>query len=337
MDFFKNFDFSVKNILRVFGIGIAGLIFLIIAVWFVGFAFRTAFNNGSNSISNGVPSYQGIKEAGSVSSDGLSIRNIAPEIIPDESAMGTYNEKDFEVTEYSGVIKTTNFNKTCSRIESLKDSDYVIFDNSNTDDYGCYFSFKVKNDKADEVLKIIKDYKPESLQTNKYTLKNIIDDYTSEIDILNKKLASVEKTLTEAQSAYDQVTILATKTQNVESLAKIIDSKIQLIERLTKERIDTKEKIDRLNKTKIKQADSIEYTFFRINVYDVVIFDFKQIKNSWVSELKQFVFEFNSMIQNITVGLASYLLKLIQIVIYLFIALFVVKYGWRVVKFIWKK
>ena len=167
-------------------------------------------------------------------------------------------------------------------------------------------------------------------------MKNVIDDYTSEIEILTKKLASVEKTLTDAQSAYDQVTVLATRNQDVASLAKIIESKIQLIERLTQERLNTKERIDRLNQSKAEQIDRVDYTLFSVSVYDIVIFDLKQIKNSWVYELKQFVNEFNSMIQNITVGLGTYLFQLIQIIIYLFIALFVVKYGWKAVKKIWR-
>lgn len=333
MNILKNFDFSPKNILKVLGLGLVGLIFLMIAIWFVGFAFRTAFWGGtSNSGSYYEDAPQNAKTISST--DSLSIRNLVPDI---DTSSGIYDEEDFEVTEYSGSIRTRNFDETCLKIEDLKSLDYVVFENSNRYDTYCNYYFKVKNERADEILKMIKDLKPETLQTNKYILKNIIDDYTSEIDILNKKLASIEKTLTDAQNAYDQVIVLATRNQDVESLAKIIDSKIQLIERLTNERINTKEAIDRLNRNKAEQIDRIDYTVFNIAVSDIVVFDFKQIKNSWISELQQFVREFNSVIQSVTVGLATYLLRLIQIIIYLLIALFVIKYGWRFIKFVWKK
>ncbi|MBU4480379.1 hypothetical protein KKG48_02980 [Patescibacteria group bacterium] len=335
MNILKDFDFSAKNIFRVLGMGILGIIFVTIAIWLIGFAFRTAFSGGGNTYYDEYATPQSSKGISSVS-DSLSIRNLVPEMDMGGS-VGIYNEEDFEVTEYSSSIKTRNLDETCSKIEDLKSLDYVVFENSNKNDRNCSYFFKVKNEKSDEVLGVIKDLKPETLQTNKYTLKNVIDDYTNEIDILSKKLESVERTLTEAQTAYDQITVLATKNQDVESLAKIIDSKIQLIERLTKERMDTKEAIDRLNRSKGEQIDRVDFTFFSVSIYDVIIFDYKQIKDSWVSELRQFVDEFNSVIQNVTVGLATYLLRLIQIIIYLFIALLVIKYGWRLIKIIWRK
>jgi len=318
MDFLNKFDLKSIPIFKILGIGLLGIVFLTVAISFIGFGFRTAFNG-----STGYSSDSSSSNSGMIAPSSLSVRNVATEMAQD-SGVGMYDEKDFEVTEYSAVIKTGKFEKTCSDVEVLKGLDYVVFESSNKNDTSCYYTFKVKNDKADEVLGVIQGLKPESLQTNKFTLKNVIDDYTSEIEILTKKLASVEKTLTDAQSAYDQVTVLATRNQDVASLAKIIESKIQLIERLTQERLNTKERIDRLNQSKAEQIDRVDYTLFSVSVYDIVIFDLKQIKNSWVYELKQFVNEFNSMIQNITVGLGTYLFQLIQIIIYLFIALFVV-------------
>ncbi|MBU1557776.1 hypothetical protein KKC45_02335, partial [Patescibacteria group bacterium] len=321
--------------LRMLGIGILGLIFLSVAVWFLSFAFRTAFYGGGYGGSNDSVYYSEQAMKGITPSATLSMRNVAYDEAGNVDLL--MDEEDFEVTEYSSTIKTAKFESTCDKVEGLKALEYVIFTSSNKNERNCNYTFKVKNENADEILEVIKGLKPETLNANKYTLKNVIDDYTSEIDIQTKKLESIEKTLTDAQEAYDDVTVMATRNQDVESLAKIIDSKIQLIERLTKERIDTKEKIDRLNRTKTEQTDRINYTMFSVGIYDVVILDVKQIKDSWIYELKRFVQEFNGMIQSITVGLATYLLKLIQIVIYLLIALFVVKYGWRFTRYIWRK
>ncbi|OGD69088.1 hypothetical protein A2996_00205 [Candidatus Campbellbacteria bacterium RIFCSPLOWO2_01_FULL_34_15] len=329
---------KIKNlpIVKILGIGILGLIFLSVAVWFFSFAFRTAFYGGNNMISpSSAPSYDMgydmMYEEDGVAMKELSMRNV----IINQGTIGS-DAEEFEVTEYYGNIKTGNLDKTCGRIEELKGFDYVIFENSNRDDRNCSYTFKVKNENAEEVLATVKDLKPENLNANTTTIKNVVDDYTSEVEILEKKLTSLEKTLTDAQSAYDDITVLATRTQDVASLAKIIDSKIQLIERLTTERINIKEQIDRLNRAKADQLDKIDYTYFRLNVSEIIIFDGKALKDSWIYEVRQFINEFNRMLQDISVNLASYLLMLIKIAIYLLIALLVAKYGWIAVKKLWK-
>lgn len=332
MEFFKKIDFKSLPIFKILGIGIIGLILITIVIWFVGFAFRTAFYGGG--VSPSAPSYQGIayNEAKYGLTENLSARNILPPI-SDNTTGG--DAEEFEITEYISTIKTRNLEKTCAIIDELKAHDYVIFEDRQQHDKGCSYVFKVENDMADEVFSIIKELKPETVQENTHTIKTIVDYYTSETEILEKKLASVEKTLSDAQRAYDEITILATRAQDVESLAKIIDSKINLIERLTLERIQIKEQIDRLNRTKVEQLDRLLYTFFRVDVYEYLIFDFKEIKDSWTIEFKRFVSEFNNVIQDVTINLAGYILRLLQIAVYLLIALFVAKYGWRFVRRIW--
>ena len=110
-----------------------------------------------------------------------------------------------------------------------------------------------------------------------------------------------------------------------------------MIERLTNERLNTLANLDRLSQLKAEQLDRLDYTFFTVSVAESLIIDFDLIKDSWTRELKNFVNEFNGMLQGISVKLLSFGAKLLQVVIYLIIALFVAKYGWKFVKFVWKK
>ena len=342
MKFLKDFDFSFPSILKLVGIGILGIMFILIVISLVGFAFRTAFFGSSSNYAEpqyygGVPSSMKMMDAGYddfAMESQLSMRNIMP--IQPGYATGA-DAEDFEVTEYTGTIRTRKLDEVCVVLEDLKRYKHVIFEDSQRYDKGCSYVFKVVNERVDDVLPIIKELKPKTFQANTKTIKRNIDDYTNEVDILKKKLASVEETLSGAQRAYDEITVLATKTQDVESLAKIIDSKINLIERLTSSRITIKEQIDRLDRARAEQVDKLDYTFFRISVYEYLILDWKSLKDSWTNEFRSFVNEFNNVLQGITVNLAEFMMRLVQVVVYLFIALFVIKYGWRLVKYTWKK
>jgi len=336
---FKKFD--LKMGLKISGVVVFGLLILGLVVSLGGFAFRTAFNispkyNYSVMDSSGYSggNYNMNQESAS-SQMSLSMRNIMPDwndgYIPGNDA------EDFEVTEYSARIKTIHLEKVCGEIKDLKVKPYVIFENSNENDNSCNFRFKVEKNKEDEILQVVRNLKPDDLNINTESVKKRINDFTSEEEILTKRLAQVEETLADAQEAYDQVTQLATKSRDVETLAKIISDKITLIEKLTTERLNTKNNLDRLSQMKADQLDKLKYTSFTVAVYENLIIDSEYIKDSWERELKNFVNEFNGMLQGVSVKLLSFGAKLIQIVIYLLIALLIAKYGWRFTKFVWKK
>jgi len=337
---FTNINWRNLPTKKLFGLGLLAALFFAIAIWLLGFAFRTALRGTQSfdgmlqqqTIGMGVQSSKVAASRGMAEEVGLSTRNV---ILNDGYTTGTTAEA-YEIKEYTAQYRTANLDKTCGAVEALKAKDYVIFENSNRYEKECGYTFKVENDHADEILTALDDLKPEELVANTQTIKGQVDDYTNEIDIQEKKLASVEETLGNAQKAYDDLTVLATSVRDVESLAKIIDSKLNLIERLTQQRIIIKQQIDLLNRAKAEQLDRLNFTFFHVSVYEFLIVDGKVLKDSWLAEVQNFVKEFNTIVQDITLNLAEYLMRLVQVAIYLILALFVVKYGWRFVRSMWK-
>lgn len=335
---FKKFDFKV--FLKFAGIGVFALLALGLLISLGSFAVRTAFNTSPHYAMDFDSGYGGgyMMKGEMINQDyKLSIRNIGAPIQINDGYISGSDLKDFEITEYNAYIKTGRLEKNCEEIEALKSFDYVIFENSNKGDKYCNYRFKVAKENEVEVLKIVQDMKPENLDINTETIKKQIADYTSEEEILTKRLEQVEATLEEAQEAYDEVTKLATRSSDVESLAKIINDKITLIEKLTNERLNTKNNLDRISRAKAEQLDRLDYTFFSVAVSENLIVDFRMIKDSWERELKNFVSDFNVLLQSLTIKLLSFGLILIQIAIYLTLALLIGKYGWRFVKFVWKR
>ncbi|MHB8831085.1 MAG: hypothetical protein ACYC44_03165 [Patescibacteria group bacterium] len=351
MNFFERYNLKTSNVLKIAGLTLLAIIVLVVAFRLIGSSFNSVFEKTKTASmpSQGVPVYDyanGSMAAqkagyGGESAIGLSTRNITatPSTAPIYGNSGTTGDtaENFEVTQYSATIETRQLDNTCATITGLKAREDVIFENSSEYDHGCSFVFKVKRDKASEILALIKGLNPKDLSENTYTIKNLVDDFTGETEILEKKLASVDETLKKAVTAYDDVTVLATRVENVESLAKIIDSKINLIERLTQERININSQLERLGRSKAEQLDRLEYTYFRISVSENKYIDWQSLKDSWKTTIKQFVRDCNQIVQDITINLVALLLLALQYAIYLFILLIIVKYGWQLVKYIWKK
>ena len=272
----------------------------------------------------------------------LSSRNASAAMdmmMPDPYYGGTTGSdaEEFEVTDYSAQFETGNKDQTCAQITSLKPLDYVIFEQASEYDRGCSYTFKVTHDHADEVLALIQNMNPKNLSESVYTIKQQVDDFTSQEEILSSKLDSIDETLAQALDAYDDITRLATNTQNADALAKIIDSKVGVIERLTQQKIELTAQLERLARSKSEQLDRLEYTYFNVYVYENKLADWENLGDSWKQGIKNLVTNVNSTIQDITIGIIGFIFSILQFILYIFIVVFVAKYVWKGVVYVWKK
>jgi hypothetical protein len=355
MDFLRNLHQNLTPLLviKFVGIGIVALLALSWAYYFVGSTLGPIFaNNGSMIAPSAMPTIGygygggGIAYDSVTSSDGyymekqamspqLSARNVSS-ILPPQGTTGDTAE-EFEVTQYQATIETGNLEKTCGDIVALKVRKDVIFENANTYDRGCSYTFKVEHKSVEDVLAILKKLDPKELSENTYTIKSQIEDFTSEVDVLEKKRASIDATLSSALRAYDEITQLATRTQNAEALASIIHSRIGIIERLTQEKIAINEQLDRLARAKAQQLDRLDYTYFNVSVYENKFIDGEQITDSWKAAIRQFVVDLNLVVQGLTISLILFVFVLIKWLLYAAILFIVAKYGWKFVKSTWQQ
>lgn len=328
-------DLKPLNMLKLSGLALIVLVFLAFLFRLLSPSVPSFLNRSQEAVSSvGMASYG--SDAYTAGMPQLSARNVmAP--TPPMSGGTTGNQAEaFETKEYTGMIETRDLNATCGTIAALKARTYVIFEQANQSDHNCAYTFKVERARLEEILAIVKGLEPKDLSENTQTIKRTIDDFTSEVEILQKKKATIEKTLDDATRAYDEITALATRSQDVASLAKIIESKLQIIERLTQERINVSEQLDRLTRGKAEQLDRLEYTYFNLNVYENKFVDGENLKDSWKGAVRSFVYDLNRVAQDLTVGLVALFFFAIQWIIYFFIALIIAKYVWKFAKAIWK-
>lgn len=345
MEFLEKYNIKPMAILKITGIALLAIIVLAFALRLIG----TTLNTGSGFSKNlASPSFggaydndmayeestQSFKASDSI---GLSTRNVSPEPPINGNITTGDNSEDFEVTQYNVTIETRTLQDDCKKITDLKAKDYVIFENANEFDRGCNYTFKVKRENKDEVMAVIEGMDPKNLTENTQTIKRLVDDFTSEMEILNRKKESIETTLEDAINSYDEISRVATQARDAESLAKIIDSKVRIIEKLSQERININTQLDRIARQKADQLDRLDYTYFYLNIYENKFVDGEVIKDSWKNEVKRFVRDINSIVQDSSIGLITLVFFIIQYSLYLLVILFTVRFGWKITKFIWNK
>lgn len=334
------------KVVKIVFIGIGLIIALALIAQLTGLSFTgiaSSKSGGFGGVMSGAPAYNMMAQD-SYSSESsvsygakLSTRNVSPIMPPQPSGTVGNDAESYEVTDYNARVETRDIAETCGAITELKVLDYVIFENANESDRQCSYTFKVEHARVEEILAAIKELDPKDLTENTYTIKRQVDDFTSEMEILEKKRDSIDKTLESALRAYDEITAIATRTQNAEALAKVIDSKIGIIERLTQQRININATLDQLSRAKTEQLDRLLYTYFSVSAYENVYFDWENISDSWNTAVKDLVRSINSVLQSVTTGLLAFLLWLLPFIVYIFIIVFVAKYGWRGVKAVWQR
>lgn len=288
------------------------------------------------------PSFDGYaKEEMAYGRPDLSVRNLVGTTVPSPMPQPGYtpgsDAEAFEVKQYSASIETRNLSADCGVIRDLKSKTEIIFENSNEYERGCSYTFKVEKGSVAEVLAIIDGLDPKDLSESVYTIKQEVTDYTSEIEILEKKLASVDATLTEALASYENVTALATRTGDVESLARIIDSKLSLIERLTSVRLETSSQLERIARSKADALDRLTYTYFYVSIYENTYIDGEAIKDSWKAAVQRFLVDVNTLVQEMSIGFVTLLLMVVKFALYAVVLLFVLRFGWTFAKQVWTK
>lgn len=352
MHFLREMKWTPLNIAKAVAIGIVVLIFASFVYSFVktsfdgmrfGFAGKPmmATQAGYYGSDFDMPMMEESYYAGGEA--GLSVRNIAgsapasapyPPIPSDGYASGNTAE-EYEVTEYSATYETQNKAETCTQLSGLKSYSYVIFESANDHDRGCDYRFKVEHSRVAEILNFLEGLGPKDLNENTYTIKNLVDDFTSETEVLENKRRAIDQTLEEAIAAYDNITALATANQDAESLARIIDSKIQLIERLTQQKIEINSQLDRIARAKAEQLDRLAYTYFNVSAYENRYFDGENLADSWKESVRQTIRDVNTAIQATTLGLVALLFLAVQWIVYALIVLFLARHVWNWVRRIW--
>ena len=338
------------KVAKIAGLAIVAIVVIALAIRLIGSSFSSLFTrSNTNSWTNRMAlvddSDIGYGTSGEMAYDkaaagvGLSLRNVAssPSIAPMPGNTTGDNAEEYEVKEYNVMVETRHLDNTCQTVADLKARPEVIFESAAQYEHNCRYTFKVKNDSVAEILKIIEALDPKELNANTYTIKRLIEDYTNQTEILEKKMNSIDETLANAVSAYDNIMKLANRVQDVESLAKIIESKLNIIERLTQERLNVSTQLEQLARAKAEQLDRLDYTYFYVNIIENKFIDWQNLKDSWKAAIKSFIGEVNEVLQDITINLAAGLLLVLKYILYLLIILLIAKYGWKAGKQIWNK
>lgn len=243
----------------------------------------------------------------------------------------------FETKDYTAEFQTQNLADTCASIDALKPLPNIIFLSATHSDTFCSYQFKVANEEVPSVLDVLTALDPEELTERTTSIKKQIDYSLNQKTILDENLASTEAILAEALVAYDNLLTTATEAQDSTALTQAIRDKLEIIDKLKQRRESTRQQLDVLSVRLAEQQDRLDYSYFFVSVAERVYFDGDALATSWQRALKNMIWEANIVLQRISVGLVSFVLQVTLYAVYLVIVLVIAKFGWRIVRTVWRR
>lgn len=252
----------------------------------------------------------------------------------DDNGTTPLSPVQYEIKQYSATIDSSNPESDCARLVSSLEGykDDAKIENRASSKNHCTISFKIIKGKEQSVIDLMTaDFRLRDIQSS---VANIVKPYvetTDRIAELKKRLTEVDTLLESSKTQYDELWNALknnnTSAASIDALNKIILNKSELISKFTKERIALLDQIDMLNKQKADYDERIKYVVFSVYFQKHVLFDLDQFKQQWFTDTRELVATFNDTIRNLSINLADFLLKTLNVVVYIVLGAFFVLTG----------
>jgi hypothetical protein len=253
---------------------------------------------------------------------------------------GGADAEEYERRNYNVRYETRKFEDTCAAISDLKPLDYVVFDNSSKSKDWCRYTFRVEVAYEDDIIAKLQALSPREFNIDTSTIERSVEYTDSELAMQQRRLASTQETLAQAEASFNSLIARATREGDTATLSEVINNKIATVERLNQQILNTQERIDRLTKGRGEQIEQIEYALFSTSVLNVTFLDGDRFADEWKGRVQEMFAEVNTTLLALTVGLISFLLSAIQFVVYAVLTIiglvFLAKIIWVFVTRIWR-
>lgn len=361
-NYIKNFDWSVGSLMKVFGIGMLSLVALTVGFTILG----ALLSFGQRTISMINPSYGELSysSARGISAPSMMMQKVAnimpmgggammeesygvsadmampmPGMMPMPQVNGSRNAELYQRAGYSASYETRKFKETCTAIEELKPLGYVLFDSANNGERYCNYSFRVEKEKTDEIVAKLKALNPKDWNVSVESVAQGIENTSDRVDILKRRLVSIEATLDEAEAAFARLSALATQNARVTDLTNIITQKLAMVERLTNEKLSLEEQIRQYSGGKDDQIEQTTYSHFSVSVSKWNAVDWQSLKDTWKYKVQETLRSMSDTLASILLTIPALVLSflwygLVFAITILSLTVFV-KYMMKAVKAIW--
>ena len=248
----------------------------------------------------------------------------------------THNLEAYETTDYRGHAQTERFAEACATLRTLKAEERFHFQSLTERRNQCSATFFTEEVHAADARAALARIDSIDLSRTTRSVTRLRARIDSQIDILEDRLRTIETTLTEAEADYDALRVLAREERDTESLTRAITDKIEVMEMLSERETRLTQQLTRLHRQAQDLEERLGMVKFNVSVerlFPIMNEDRHRFARAWDRFSDQLTF----MGIALTAYLATFLLWMVQAVIYLAIVLVFARLLWFAVRLLWRR
>ena len=159
----------------------------------------------------------------------------------------------------------------------------------------------------------------------------------SRTSILRQQLASVERSLSIAETEFDEIAAFAREANDAVTLASAIREKLSLIDTLTQRKISLTSQIDSLLQQAADLEEQLNVVQFTVNIQRSYPLFPNETSRKWEQAWGELDNQFTDTLIALTAFFGIFLLWTVRITLYALVGIVVIRGLWKFIRFVWKK
>lgn len=277
-----------------------------------------------------------------VSNDGYSAemaydRKVSPSYLEPSPEPGYVpNLEQYETARYSVSARTKQFDELCDALSTLKSNPKIHFKNLNESLNNCYATFYVNKDTAASVLGTFTAFSGVEINHGVESVTRHREQLQDQAGILKQQLASVERTLADAETQFNEIADFARQNKDAVTLSQAIREKLSNIDTLTQRKINLTSQLNNIYQQSADLAERIHVVQFDVSVTRSYPIYLNQDSQKWEVAWKNLKDNYTDTLIGLTAFFGIFLLWTLRITIYLVVLIIVVRVIWKFVNKLWK-
>ena len=242
----------------------------------------------------------------------------------------------YELTDYTGRATTDRFAEACATLRTLKADSRFHFRSLRERTNTCratFFASEADATAARGELATIADLR---LARETRSVTALRARVASEIELIRSRLSSIQRTIREAETDYDELRALARDERDTASLTKAITDKVTTLEMLRQRELQLIKQLTARERHAQELAERIGMAQFSITI-DRRIPITDEDEHRWARAWEQFTDQLAFMRIALTAYLGIFILWVVQTTIYLAIVLVFVRGLWAAGRYLWRR
>jgi len=259
--------------------------------------------------------------------------------VPPSPQTGSYTAdlESYETTSYNFSGKTKQFDEFCSSLKELKTDNNIHFRSLREAPNNCSANLFVEENQVDQVVGLLSGFKGIEYTRNTESVTKHKQQIESRTSIIQQQLASVQRSLTTAETQHRNLTDFYLDSDDVATLTLRVNESLRLIDQLTERKINLTNQLSNLYQQTADLEQRMKVIEIRVSVNRLNPIYANRNAGKWEAAWRSLGDTFDQTLISLTASLGMFLLWLLQITVYSLILIIIGKYLWRFVRLIWTK